>query len=123
MVRRAARRGDAEINIGEVAFLAGIIISIAAAFIPTEIVTKGVVYLVLLILGFIVGLLNLRKEEYTTFLLVSLIFLIPGTFETIYQLSVIGEPLEKILTAISTFVLPAALIVAFKTLWDIASSR
>jgi di/tricarboxylate transporter len=123
MVRRAARRGDAEINIGEVAFLAGIIISIAAAFIPTEIVTKGVVYLVLLILGFIVGLLNLRKEEYTTFLLVSLIFLIPGAFESIYQLSVIGEPLKNILTSISTFVLPAALIVAFKTLWNIASTH
>jgi hypothetical protein len=123
MVRRATRKGEAEVNIGEAAFLVGIIISIAAAFIPAEIVAKGVVYLVLLILGFIVGLLNLRKEEYTTFLLVSLIFLIPGTFESIYQLSVIGEPLEKILTAISTFVLPAALIVAFKTLWDVASTR
>ncbi len=123
MARGASKKREAEINIGEVAFLAGIMISIAAAFIPTEVVTKGVVYLVLLILGFIVGLLNLRKEEYTTFLLVSLIFLIPGTFETLYQLSVIGEPLKNILTSISTFVLPAALIVAFKTLWDVASAR
>jgi len=123
MARRTTRKGEAEVNIGEVAFLVGIIISIAAAFIPAEIVANGVVYLVLLILGFIVGLLNLRKEEYTTFLLVSLIFLIPGTLKPIYQLSVIGEPLEKILTAISTFVLPAALIVAFKTLWDVASAR
>jgi di/tricarboxylate transporter len=112
-----------EINIGEVAFLAGIMIAIAAGVLPANLITAGTVYLVLLVLGFIVGLLNLRKEEYVTFLLVALIFLIPGTFSEIERLPLVGEYLSRILTAVSVFVLPAALIVAFKALWDVASSR
>lgn len=120
---RRKREERAEINVGEVAFLAGVFLSVAAAFLPETLVTGGIVYLVLLILGLIVGLLNLRKEEYTLFLLVSLIFLVPGALGSVTDLPTVGPFLDRVLTAISTFVLPAALVVACKALWDVASSR
>lgn len=107
-----------ELNIGEVSFLAGILIAVVAGFLGTA-MDQTLVTLVLLVLGTIVGFLNLRKEEYTTFLLVGLVFLLPGglgVLETVPILSVI-------LKNISTFVAPAVLIVAVKVLVETASTK
>jgi len=117
--------GKEAINIGEVAFLAGVLIAVVSGILASKPLGVGldeaVVSYVLFGLGVLVGLLNLRKEEFTTFLLASLIFLMPLTVGT-EQLSGLGW-LFNMIKFIGVFVLPAALIVAFKAIWDTASKR
>ena len=109
------------LNIGEVAFLAGILIAVIAGILTTfnvgieETLVRGI----LLLLGTVVGFLNLKKEEYTNFLVVGLVFLIPGGLEVFSKIPVISQ----LLSNISVFVAPAVLIVAIKALIDLAATK
>jgi len=122
---KKAKEEKEAIKIGEVAFLAGVLIAVISgilAYKPLGVgLDEALIAYVLFGLGVLVGLLNLRKEEYTTFLLASLIFLVPLTVGA-EQLSGL-EWLFSIIKFIGVFVLPAALIVAFKAIWDTASQR
>jgi len=122
---KKAKEGKEAIKIGEVAFLAGVLIAVISgilAYKPLGVgLDEALIAYVLFGLGVLVGLLNLRKEEFTTFLLASLIFLVPLTVGT-EQLSALGW-LFGMIKFIGVFVLPAALIVAFKAIWDTASKR
>ncbi|MEM1634275.1 MAG: hypothetical protein QW714_00930 [Nanopusillaceae archaeon] len=116
--RKAAKRE--EINLGEVAFLAGVLIAVISGILTVVArLDEALVVYVLLGLGTLVGLLNIKKEEYTTFLLASLVFLTTLQIEDLYG----AEWLEKVIYFIGVFVLPAALITAFKAIWDTASKR
>jgi len=122
MPKARKSEGKEAINIGEVAFLAGVLIAVVSGILAQlGQIYEPIIAYVLFGLGLVVGLLNLRKEEYTTFLLASLIFLMPLTVN-MEQLSALGW-LFKIVYFIGVFVLPAALIVAFKAIWDTASKR
>ncbi|MFH7903708.1 MAG: hypothetical protein QW409_02025 [Candidatus Aenigmatarchaeota archaeon] len=116
--RRAAKKE--EINVGEVAFLAGVLIAVISGLLTVVArLDEVLVVYVLLGLGVLVGLLNIRKEEYTTFLLASLVFLTPLQIQSLAG----TEWLAKMIYFIGVFVLPAALITAFKAIWDTASKR
>ncbi|MEM5871214.1 MAG: hypothetical protein QXX04_02555 [Candidatus Aenigmatarchaeota archaeon] len=121
MAVRGRAKKEETIKIGEVAFLAGILIAIISGILLASniILQEWLVNVSLILLGTIVGLLNIRKEEYTTFLLASLIFLLPLGIENITGL----EWLSKIVKLIGVFVLPAALITAFKAVWDTAHKK
>jgi hypothetical protein len=79
----------------------------------------------LIIVGLIVGFLNISDEETTTFLLAGLVLL--ATYASLGPflgaLQVLGTILNNILGAIATVVAPAAFIVAFKAVWTAAKSR
>lgn len=122
MPKARKAEGKEAINVGEVAFLAGILIAVVSGILAQlGQIYEPIIAYVLFGLGVVVGLLNLRKEEFTTFLLASLIFLMPLAVN-MEQLSALGW-LFKTVYFIGVFVLPAALIVAFKAIWDTASKR
>ncbi|MEM0243244.1 MAG: hypothetical protein QXP52_01715 [Candidatus Aenigmatarchaeota archaeon] len=121
-VKRAVKRASEQLEIGEVAFLAGILIAVISGILIAIDVIKvqEIVVWTLFGLGILVGLLNIRKEEYTTFLLASLIFLVPlGVAAEVPG----AELIFKIVKLIGIFVLPAALITAFKAIWDTAAKK
>ncbi len=69
---------------GDWAFIAGLVLVIIASVVMTNFspsdATIKVLYGIIAVLGIIVGLLNITKEEVTSFLISVLVFLITGSF-------------------------------------------
>jgi hypothetical protein len=105
-------------KIGSWAFILGILISIVAGLIPAWQTTTLVWVLVLL--GLVVGFLNITAKETTEFLVATVTLLIIGSAGAIPALGVV---ILSILANIVAFVAPAALIVALKSIWVLAQGR
>lgn len=102
---------------GSYAFLLGVLIAIIASLVTLDAFTVSVV---LIVLGLIVGFLNITDKETTQFLVAAVALILTGT-------ALAGLPAEllvitRIVLHIGTFVAPAALIVALKAIWNMASS-
>ena len=65
-----------ERNLGHLAFIAGVIVAIIAG-ISTDILQKEVVTLVLVILGIIVGFMNITAKETIGFLIAAIALMLP----------------------------------------------
>ena len=104
-------------KIGKLAFIIGVVISIIAGFILTDWMLW-----ILTILGVIVGLLNVTTKDEQTFLLAAVSLVIISAFggDLIYNLPQIGTILGSIYIALLTFVAPAAIVVALKSLYHSA---
>jgi len=77
---------------------------------------------VLIALGIVVGLMNITLKETSPFLLatVSLVIITSLGGAVLSQIPLIGIFLEGILLSILTFIIPAALIVALKSVYTLA---
>jgi len=111
-----------ENKIGSLAFLLGAAIAIVG----------GVIYRgsenayfasALIALGLVVGILNVKSNETTRFLMasVSLVIITSLSGVVLGQVALIGEYLEGITLAILTFVVPAGIIVALKSIYELAA--
>lgn len=106
-------------RIGEWLFLLGVLIAIVAGIaMPGE----GTVIGLLVILGLIVGFLNITEKEAVNFMIASIALLVAGT-ATFRALPTIGVYLDNILSYIGAFVAPAVVIVALKMIYDLASKK
>ncbi|MBU4300011.1 MAG: hypothetical protein ABIF85_04430 [Nanoarchaeota archaeon] len=106
-------------QIGSYAFIGGVVIAVVASLVtlnPTY-VTEALV-----VLGIIVGLINVTDKETGPFLLaaVSMVLVSSLAGTGIQAVPVVGEMLNKILVGIMTFVTPAVIIVALKQIYGIA---
>ena len=74
---------------------------------------------ILLVLGLIVGLLNVSEKEVGSFLIAAIAFMF--TFTALGNVAVgipiIGDTLARFFNLVNTFVAPAAAVVAFKALF------
>ena len=114
--------------IGSWAFLLGIFIAIiAGALLLTDksnpALTTVTSFLVLL--GTIVGLLNITRKETNSFLLASVVLvLVSGFGITVYSdVLKVGPYLQAMLVAILQFVVPATIIVALKAIFSLAERK
>ena len=102
--------------IGRWAFIAGLVLAVIIAIIGTG--YDWTVY-VLLVLGLIVGLLNISDKEVGPFLIAAIAFML--TFSALNEISseipLIADNLGTFFAMISTFIAPAAAVVAFKELF------
>ena len=112
----AKKKKDAQ-KAGHYSFLAGIILAIVIAFVPQ--LRGAIAVWVLVILGVVVGLLNVTTEETTKFL-VATIALIMASSASALTLATIWTGLTSILGNIIIFVSPAAIVVALKTVIALA---
>ncbi|MBN1153560.1 hypothetical protein JXB12_01425 [candidate division KSB1 bacterium] len=101
-------------TLGKISFIFGVVVSIIAGF-----MTHQWIYAILTVLGLLVGLLNISAKEVQTFLLaaVSLVIISALGADQIAGLPVVGLRLGKIYMALLTFVSPAAIIVALRSLY------
>ena len=106
-------------KIGTWAFLIGVLIAILAGIVPTfaQGSLAGQVAWVLVILGLVVGFLNIRGRETQDFLIASTAILVVAGMGGLPPL---GRTLGTILTNIIAFVAPAAFLVACRSVWMLA---
>ena len=105
-------------RLGEWAFTIGVIVAIILGFFP-NLDSQGVSTLFLM-LGLIVGIVNITKKETSGFLLASIALLVVGT-GGLQSVPGIGSYFSQIFYNITSFVAPAVVIVALKTV--IAAER
>ena len=102
-------------NVGHWAFLIGLVLAIIAGVVP-QLHTPKLSW-ILALLGLVVGLLNITKEEVYPFLLaVVALLLSANSAADVFQLGALVRVMENIVV----FVFPAAFVVAFKTIWQLA---
>ncbi len=118
-----------EQTIGSYAFLGGAAIAIIAGILAgagqtgvLPSVVKDWIPLVLVILGVIVGILNVKDKEIHEFLVASIVFLLlAGTAAGLNQIPMVGAYLSAIAQSLAVFVAPAALILALKDIKQMAA--
>ncbi len=105
-------------QIGKWAFVIGVIIAVLVGMFSTIGQTTAAV---LVILGVIIGLLNVTSKEASPFLLAGIALLIASGFG---QSAVAVIPIaSEVLMAIMILVVPAVIIVALKEVFAIAKSK
>ncbi|MBI4144848.1 hypothetical protein HY493_01420 [Candidatus Woesearchaeota archaeon] len=103
-------------KMGHWAFIVGILLAIIAGLIP-QLQTTTVTW-ILVILGLVVGLLNITARETTEFLVAVIALMIVGSAGAIPAL---GGIVLSILANIVALSAPAALVVALKAIYSLAA--
>lgn len=107
-------------KVGHYAFIVGILLAILAALMPS--LQGDISVWVMVILGIIVGLLNITAKEVSVFLIATL-SLIMASSASALSFAVIWTGLTEILGNIVIFVAPAAIIVALKAIYALAEGK
>ncbi|MFH0956492.1 MAG: hypothetical protein V1813_01370 [Candidatus Aenigmatarchaeota archaeon] len=114
-------------KIGGWAFILGVAISVLLGFAVAPItqaqsVVAGYLTLVLVVLGLLVGLLNIGRKESTEFLIASIaVILLSSARPNLDVIYVIGPYLSNMVVNVAAFVAPAALVVGLKAIYLLAS--
>ncbi len=117
---KGQRGGGVLAMIGAIAFYIGFLLAIVGGiFFPD----KGGVILILAIIGFIIGLLNISSKEATPFLVAAIALVVAGTASFAVLDSVLkglGTTLDNMLNYVSNLMVPAAIINAIRTVYNLA---
>jgi hypothetical protein len=105
-------------RIGHYSFIVGILIAIIVALFPA--LRGDMSVWILVILGIIVGLLNVTTKEVSGFLIATIALIIASSASAL-SLSVIWIGLTQILGNVIIFVAPAAIIVSVKAIFALAA--
>lgn len=115
-------KGESEwVKTGHYAFFIGAILAIIAGLFQ-GLIPVTVVMTLLVVLGLIVGLLNITVKETSQFLVASIALIVAGIVN-LGLIPYVGDYLRAILTNIVVFVVPAAIIVALKTIYSLAKAK
>lgn len=112
-------------SFGNLSFLFGALIAVIIGMLSPNASGTGLPTLtltsLLILLGLVVGFLNITHRETNQFLLASVSLVIVSAIGggVIGQVQFIGRYVESVLVAIVTFVIPAAIVVAVKTIYAI----
>ena len=104
-------------SIGKIAFLAGLVIAVILAFIAIPYAS-----IILLVLGLLIGFLNVSAAETQTFLIAAIALLATNAAGSIAGIPLVGLYLVAILANIGALMAPAVLVVAIKALLSTADS-
>ncbi len=108
-------------KVGSWAFIVGVILAVAAGFWTLNATTTSV----LLVLGLIVGFLNVSGSETTPFLLASVSLVIVSTVggSLLGKIELVGPVIGSVLTTLVNFVIPATIVVALKAIYVLAKDE
>lgn len=117
--------GEMTAKIGSFAFILGVLIAVVAGLINLDGQTKAIMTSLLIVLGLIVGFLNVTGKETTPFLLAAVSLVIVTNFGSnqLGQIQMVGSYIDSIFKSIMTFVIPATIIVAMKAIYALASDE
>jgi hypothetical protein len=103
-------------KIGFWAFIIGFILAIVSGLISAQ---NSFIVVILIILGLIIGLLNITGKEITLFLIATIALIVTGHVFTSLTVLGIGKYLDQILGYVATLMAPAAVVAAIKALWAV----
>ena len=108
-------------QLGDWAFMGGVILAIVLGLLGSYLTAYAemITYL-LVILGVIVGFVNIKQKETFNFLIAAIALLAAGG-AGLNTLPAIGTYIGTILINIATFVAPAVIVVSLKAINDLAS--
>jgi uncharacterized membrane protein len=101
-------------KIGSYAFLAGIAIAVLAGL-GFE---KPIFVPVLVVLGLIVGFLNVTQKKTVNFLVAAIALMVAGA--SVGAITLLGGIVQRTLVSIAIFVAPAAVVVALQDIYALA---
>lgn len=109
-------------KLGGWAFILGVVIAIIAGLASgaLDAVSAGYVTLALVVLGLIVGFLNIGDKEVNDFLIAAIAVVLLGT-ANLAVIPMIGLYLASMVLNVAAFVAPAALVVALKAVYNLSS--
>lgn len=109
-------------KLGGWAFILGVVIAIIAGLASgaLDAVSAGYVTLALVVLGLIVGFLNVGDKEVNNFLIAAIAVVLLGT-ANLAVIPLIGIYLASMVLNVAAFVAPAALVVALKSVYNLSS--
>ncbi len=103
-------------KIGFWAFIIGLILALIGGIVAPQ---NSAIVIVLIILGLIIGFLNITAKETQLFLVATIaLIVVGGVFSSLDFLS-LGEKLDQILNYVATLMAPAAVVAAIKALWAV----
>ena len=106
-------------KVGFFAFILGFILAIVAGIIKAA---NGHEYtailIILIVMGVLIGLLNITAKETMLFLLATIGLIVAGSVFGPLTLLSLGKYLDSILGYVAALMAPAAVVVAFKALWN-----
>ena len=109
--------------IGFWAFIVGLIIAVVVGIMAAlGIIGSAVmpaIIIVLIILGLIVGFLNITAKEILLFLVATIALIVVGGVFAPLSTFGIGAMLDAILALVATLMAPAAVVAAIKALWAV----
>jgi ATP synthase protein I len=101
-------------KIGKYAFIIGLVL----AFLAGLFLQAAWAMWVLVVLGIVVGFLNVKKEETRSFLLAAIGLMLAAT--SVQVLPFVGDLITQIMSNLVVFIAPAVLVVALKSLFETA---
>ncbi|MEM5777288.1 MAG: hypothetical protein QXJ06_02465 [Candidatus Aenigmatarchaeota archaeon] len=111
---------------GEWAFLAGVLLALALGLLQglgVEFGNQQLLNLLLVVLGLVVGLTTVTSKETDSFLIASIALLSVGAAGLSGFEKTISDVIVYALVNLRSFVAPAALVVALKSIYKLASTR
>ena len=112
-------------KLGNYSFTIGVIIAIVLGLVSLGTATPWLASL-LVVLGLVVGFINVTGKETREFLLVGVVLIIAaamgGAGNTLGGVEVIGPYLQGIFSQVLAFVVPATVVVALKDVWNLGQN-
>lgn len=118
-----------EKQIGNYSFIIGVIIAVVLGLAAPKLGAATVwLWSLLVVLGLVVGFLNVSGKETKEFLWVTVALVVvayAGSAQVISweQVQLIGQYLKGIFDSILAFVVPASVVVALKDVWELAKGE
>jgi len=114
----------AQNNIGNWAFIIGVIVAIIAGLFGTEIIPYSAAILV--VLGIVVGFMNIGTKKKSEFLIAAIALMVAGAASLSALVALpavggVGSWLIGITANVIVFVAPAALVVALQDVYNLAA--
>ena len=102
--------------IGFWAFILGLVIAVIAGIVLPA---NAAIIVVLIILGLIIGFLNITAKEIMLFLVATIALIVVGNVFAPLTTLGIGKILGSILSYVATSMAPAAIVAAIRALWGV----
>ena len=118
-----------EEKIGRYSFIGGVVIAVVLGLVPASTLGTAAGWLasLLVVLGLIVGFLNVTGKETKEFMMVATVLIIAAfagnASSTLGGVQFVGQYLQGIFTSVLTFVVPATVVVGLKDIWSLGQTQ
>lgn len=104
--------------IGAWSFIVGLIIALLVGVFSASQIPGSTTTIILLVLGLIVGLLNINDKEIMPFLVAGIAFMLAATISTVIPFAWI----PRVMANIAVFILPAVIVGSLKAIYVLAKN-